>query len=200
MSEGNGDIAAVVLAAGASTRLGRAKQLIEIEGESLLRRTVRAAIEAGCAPVFAVLGCEAERMRRELEGLEAAAVVNQRWADGMGSSLRRGMEAVCTRESLPAGVLLLVCDQPKVTSAHLRKLLEEQGGEDSRIAASGYGGERGVPVALGRDFFAELLAIEGDHGAREVIRRHPEAVKTVLWPEGAQDVDEPEDLEAVEGW
>ncbi len=199
MNERNSGIAAVVLAAGASTRLGRAKQLIEIEGESLLRRTVRAAIEAGCAPLFAVLGCEAERMRRELEGLAAAAVVNERWADGMGSSLRRGMEAVCAQESLPAGVLLMVCDQPKVTPEHLRKLLAEQGGKESRIAASGYGGKSGVPAAFGRDFFPELLAIKGDRGARAAIRRHPEAVSTVLWPEGAQDVDEPEDLAAVRG-
>lgn len=189
----------MVLAAGASTRLGQAKQLIQLGNESLLRRTARLALEAGCAPVFVVLGFEAERMLAELEGLDATAVVNEGWAEGMGASLRRGMEAVRGMEAQLAGVLMLVCDQPKVSVEHLRRLLAEQDSREERITASGYAGRMGVPALFGRGFFAELLALEGDRGAREVIRRHAASVLTVPWPEGATDVDWPEDLEAATG-
>lgn len=184
-------MAAVVLAAGASTRLGKPKQLIEIEGETLLRRTVRLALEAGCAPVFVVLGYEAERMRAEIDG--ATAVINEEWAEGMGSSLRRGMEAAMAVK--PVGVLLLVCDQPRLTAEHLRKLMAAQDGDAGRIVASGYAGRVGVPAVFGRGYFAELRAVEGDRGAREVIRRHGDAVRAVEWPEGQIDLDRPEDLE-----
>ena len=196
---GEQGVAAVVLAAGASRRLGKPKQLIEMEGESLLRRTVRLALEAGCAPVVVVVGYEAERMRAEVEGLGAAAVVNERWGEGMGSSLRCGMEVVCALERQPAGVLLLVCDQPQLTAEHLRRLLGRREGGAQGIAASGYAGRVGVPAVFGREFFGELLAVEGDRGAREVIERHGEVVSAVAWPEGEVDVDRPEDLAKLEG-
>ncbi len=198
MNEREASIAAVVLAAGASTRLGKPKQLIEMEGESLLRRTARLALEAGCAPVFVVLGFEAERMRAELQGVDATALMNEQWSEGMGSSLRRGMEAVCAMETHPAGVLLLVCDQPQLTADHLRKLLAEQGADEEAITASEYAGRAGVPAVFGRLYFAELLAVEGDRGAREVVQRHTDRIRTVLWPEGERDLDRPEVLEALE--
>jgi molybdenum cofactor cytidylyltransferase len=197
MSERAG-IAAVVLAAGASTRLGKPKQLIQMEGEPLLRRTARLAADAGCSPVFVVLGFEAERMRAQLEGLAATAVVNERWPEGMGSSLRRGMEAVCALEKQPAGVLLLVCDQANLTVEHLRRLLAEHGGDEQRIAASAYAGRSGVPAVFGRRFYAELLAVEGDRGAREVIERQAGRIRTISWAAGERDLDEPEDLEGFD--
>jgi molybdenum cofactor cytidylyltransferase len=192
-------IAAVVLAAGASARLGQAKQLIRVGSESLLRRTVRLAAEARCAPVFVVLGYEAERMRAELEGLSAAAVINERWAEGMGSSLRCGIEALGAMEAQSAGVLLMVCDQPEITAEHLLKLVAEQGGDETRIAASGYAGRAGVPAVFGRGFYPELLTVQGDRGAREVIVRHADQVGMVAWPEGELDVDRPGDLEKLRG-
>jgi len=199
MSEPGAGIAAVVLAAGASTRLGKPKQLIEIEGESLLRRTVRLALEAGCAPVFVVLGCEAERMRRELEGLAATPVIHEGWSAGMGSSLRRGMEAVSAMEPQPAAALLLVCDQPKLSVDHLQRLMAGQKAVGGGVTASGYAGRAGVPAIFGREFWEELLDLQGDAGAREVIRRHCEAVRAVPWAEGEVDVDEPGDLARLRG-
>lgn len=190
--------AAVILAAGASTRLGQPKQLVAIGSESLLRRTARLAMEAGCAPVVVVLGFEAERMIPELDGLRALAVRNEEWPHGMGSSLRRGLQAIAQLEVQPAGVLLLVCDQARLAPDHLRYLLEAQGPHGSRITASAYAGGVGVPAVFGRDFFAELQAIEGDRGAREVIRRHTDVVRVVPWEDGALDLDQPEDLTGLE--
>ena len=186
--------AAVVLAAGASTRLGEPKQLIQVEGERLLRRTVRLATEAGCAPVVAVLGFEAERMREALAGTGAQMVENEDWAEGMGSSLRAGMGAVSGVEPASAGVLLLVCDQPRLKVEHLQNLLRTHAAGDAPITASLYDGRTGVPAVFSRGLFPELLKIAGDRGAREVIRRHAGEARRIAWPEGSLDVDTAEDL------
>jgi molybdenum cofactor cytidylyltransferase len=187
-------ITAVILAAGASRRLGEPKQLIQVAGESLLRRSARLALEAQCAPVFAVLGFEAERLRAALGTLPVEVVVNTEWAEGMGSSLRCGVRAA--RESRPKvdGALVMVCDQPLLTVEHLRKLLQahrhRQGG--GRITASAYAGRAGVPAVFAAETFPELEAVQGDRGAREVLEREHGRVETVDWPEGAVDVDLPE--------
>jgi molybdenum cofactor cytidylyltransferase len=189
--------AAVVLAAGASTRLRQAKQLIQIGGESLLRRTARLALEAGCAPVVVVLGFEAERMRAELTGLGIEAVVNAEWREGMGFSLRCGVSALRTGNDMPGEVLLLVCDQPRLTADHLRALLAQHAAGGASITASQYGGRAGVPALFAAALVPELLECRGDRGAREVIRKDSRRVQAVAWPEGAVDVDRPEDLETL---
>ncbi|HEX3659860.1 MAG TPA: nucleotidyltransferase family protein [Acidobacteriaceae bacterium] len=194
--------AAVILAAGASTRLGQAKQLIHASGESLLRRTAHLALEAGCAPVVVVLGFEAERMATELTGLGVEAVVNPEWREGMGASLRCGVEAASRSErtrAKPDNFLLLVCDQPRLTTEHLRELLARHATGQMAITASQYAGRAGVPAVLAAALVPELLACAGDQGARDVIRRDAARVQAVAWPEGAVDVDRPEDLQALSG-
>lgn len=192
---GAGRVAAIVLAAGASRRLGQPKQLIQLAGESLVRRSARLAVEAGCGPVCVVLGFAAERIRTALEGLAVDVVVNAEWAEGMGSSLRCGMEAV--RGSAPEGVLIMVCDQPRLTVEHLRALLAAFAGAEVgvRITASRYAGRAGVPAVFGAEFFRELAAVDGDRGAREVLARETVRVQVVEWLEGELDVDEAADLE-----
>lgn len=187
-------IAALILAAGASTRLGQPKQLLRLDGESLLRRTARLAIAAGCAPVFVVIGYEAERMQSELKGLLATALVNEEWAQGMGSSLRCGMAAL-TLSQPPQAVLLLVCDQPRLTVEHLQTLLDRHQTGNAPITASSYAQRDGVPAVVAASLFSELLACSGDRGARDLIRGHADTVQRVPWPEGELDLDRPEDLE-----
>ena len=185
-------VAAVVLAAGASRRLGQPKQLIQIAGESLLYRTARLAIEAGCAPVFVVLGYQARRFAAELASLAVEAVVNANYSSGMGSSLAWGVAAA--RRSRPEmdALLLLVCDQPRLTVDHLRRLLALHARGTAAITASSYGGRSGVPAVFARSLFPELEQIEGDRGARDLILSH--GAQTVDWPEGIYDIDLPEDL------
>lgn len=190
----DGRCAAVILAAGASTRLGQAKQLIEVEGEPLLRRTARLALEAGCAPVVVVLGFEAERMRAEVAGPGVEVLVNKEWGEGMGSSLRCGVSSLAMDEGGADNILLLVCDQARLTVDDLRTLLVRHAAGGSAITASQYAGRAGVPAVFAAELVPELLECSGDLGAREVIRRDPARVQTVTWPEGAVDVDWPEDL------
>lgn len=186
--------AAIVLAAGASVRLGRAKQLIQLNGESLLRRAARMAVEAGCAPVFVVLGYRAEEMQPELQGLPASPLVNENWPSGMGSSLRCGMAAVAQLHPQPSGVLALVCDQPALSTVHLRTLLARQTAADFPITASFYSGKAGVPAVFSPELFPELLSAAADRGARDLIRRHQDQAQTISWPEGELDLDAAADL------
>jgi molybdenum cofactor cytidylyltransferase len=188
--------AAILLAAGASIRLGQPKQLVLLDGESLLHRTARLAVEAGCSPVLVVLGFEADRMRRQLHDLPAEIVMNPQWQDGMGSSLRAGMAALSKTPAALGAVLVLVCDQPRLTLDHLHALLDRHKNAPSGIAitASVYAGKAGVPAIFSAGLVPELHACAGDRGARDLIRSHAAQVQGIPWPDGEADLDAPDDL------
>jgi molybdenum cofactor cytidylyltransferase len=188
-------VAAVVLAAGASRRLGQPKQLILIEGESLLRRSARLAIEAGCQPVVVVLGFDAERMLPELAGLAVDVAINANWSSGMGSSLACGVQAVLAARPEADALLVLVCDQPRLTASHLGALLARHAAGPAAIVASAYAGRSGVPAIFAAGLFPELQHLEGDRGARDLIFCH--GAQTVDWPDGALDIDTPTDLSSL---
>jgi molybdenum cofactor cytidylyltransferase len=190
------DCAAIVLAAGSSSRLGQPKQLLLINGESLLRRTARLALEAGCRPVIVVLGFEHARMQPEVRDLPASIAVNETWTEGMGSSLRCGMQALMQTAPCPENVLVLVCDQPALNRDYLEELLHTHEAESrsAGITASHYSGRIGVPAAFSREHFAELLRSEGDQGARQLLRRLTKTVQIVEFSKGEMDIDLPTDL------
>ena len=190
---------AIVLAAGASTRLGRPKQLLPYQGQSLLRRAASEAVKAvEKGPVAVVLGASAEKMHPELEGLPVLPVENPAWSSGMGSSVRAGMEALLQVQPKLKGVLLLLCDQPHLRSATLTALLETHKATGAPVVASAYGGTLGVPAFFERSLFPQLLALRGQEGARKIISAQPpEAVAAVPFPEGAIDIDTPADYERL---
>jgi molybdenum cofactor cytidylyltransferase len=188
---------AIVLAAGASTRMGRPKQLLTYQGQSLLRRAASAAVTAVHGPVAVVLGAHAEKIYPELEGLPVWAVENPDWAEGMGASIRTGMQALLRVEPGLAGVLLLLCDQPHVQASSLKALLEAHERTEAPVVASAYGEVLGVPAFFEQSFFDALLQLKGQEGARKVIVAYPEAVLAVPFPEGAVDVDTPGDYEGL---
>lgn len=188
------DCAAIILAAGGSTRLGQPKQLIQIEGESLLRRTARYAGAAGCSPVFVILGREAKALSRELNNLDTTVVVNDEWQSGMASSLRTGLAAVLDANPEQENIMVLVCDQPKLDSQILVNLLTTHMSRHSSITASKYGETLGVPAIFRKELFSELMELTGDQGARRILVRHREQVVAVAFPGGEFDLDTPQDL------
>lgn len=175
-------IAVLVLAAGASRRLGTPKQLVEIEGVSLLARAVDAALPVGL--VLVILGAHRARIEPTLGARAVTVLENPAWEEGMGSSLRVGLAAAPTATRL----LVMLCDQPAITTAHLAALARAP----RPIAASAYDGVLGVPAAFSREVFPELASIRGDRGAREVIRRDPRRVQAI--PFEGWDIDRAEDL------
>lgn len=191
-------LAALVLAAGASSRLGYPKQLVEFRGERLIDRAIRVAHQAGAETVFVVLGAEYERMLAALEGnpYEPRILINKAWSRGMASSLRLG--AAAAERAGADDLLVLACDQPSVTAEHLLRLLDASKRE--HVVASYYLSRRGIP-ALFPDFsFHALQELQGDTGARELLQ--DDAVLTVPLSGGEFDVDTPEDvlrLQALDG-
>lgn len=192
---------AILLAAGASTRLGRPKQLLRLPvfgGETLLDHAVALARAAGAAPIFVVVGAHAEEIILECELLDCIVVHNEAWAEGMASSLRVGIASVLENAPAASGAMVLVCDQPGLSGEHLRSLLEVHRHDPNHIAASRYAGRAGVPVIFPRAVFPALVELQGDHGARVLLQRSGAAVHAVDFPGGELDLDSPEDLERLQ--
>ncbi len=188
---------AIILAAGPSKRLGRLKQLLPFRGQTLVRRAVASAHEAGCAPIIVVIGAEAEQLRRELADWSRSLVHNPRWSDGMGSSIRMGVAAAQQHNHLLALLVILTCDQPFLNAGVIRALLELRAWENKAMAACAYADTVGIPAVFDRAHFAALLHLHDEDGARSVLFSASEAVAQFPWPEGAIDIDTPEDYEKL---
>jgi len=187
-------IGAVVLAAGASTRMGMPKQLLEFCGQSLVRRAASVALEAGCLPVVVVTGANAAASRESLRGLDVWEAENQQWQSGMSSSVRIGIEAIITMNPETVAVVMMSCDQPLVTRDIIVGLVRAHRETNCSIVASRYGGSYGVPALFGKAHFAELETLEGAAGAKQVIQKYLPKVQLLPFPEGEIDIDTPDDL------
>lgn len=191
-------VAALILAAGASTRLGEPKQLLHLgsltggatSDERLLERAIRIAVEARCSPVVVVLGAYAGEILEACHMEGVAVVRNEGWAEGMGSSVRVGMAAMPAEIS---GVVLMTCDQPAVTTEHLSSLIV-LGDATGEAVGSAYAGRGGVPAFIPAGLFARLRALRGDEGARALIT----SARKVNLPGGELDVDTRESLKAAQ--
>ncbi len=188
----------MVLAAGSSSRLGSPKQILSFRGTSLLRRSVTAALDAGCFPVVVVTGAYADLSRRELEGLGVREVLNPRWETGMASSICAGLEGLDLPVDLDIeAAIFLLCDQPHVTAGVLSGLADSYRATGKPVVASVYGGSGGsfgVPALFSRSIFAELAGLEGGAGAKQVIQRYASQACFVPFPGGEVDVDTREDV------
>jgi molybdenum cofactor cytidylyltransferase len=185
--------AAVILAAGGSTRMGQPKQLLPWQGQSLLRRAVDAALGAGCHPVVVVLRPAAERLRLELSGIPVTLVENAEWELGPGTSVQAGVGAI----GLADAVVFLVCDQPLVDAVHIHQLINAHQTTGLPMAASEYGGTVGVPALFGREYFAALMELTPATGAKQVLLRNRDLVVAVPFPAGERDIDTPADYERL---
>ncbi len=195
-------IGIILLAAGASSRMGKPKQLLRYEGETLLVRAARAALDTQCRPVIVVLGVQAETMQTEIAAMGVSVVVNDKWAEGMSSSIRCGLRALETAATneIEAAILML-CDQPLVTSVTLRRLVDAYHLRLALLVASEYEAEgektRGVPALFGRSLFPELMELRGAQGAKRIIARHATEAAVITVPEAAFDLDTPDDYRAL---
>ena len=202
-----GGVAGVILAAGASSRLGTPKQLLRYRGETLLHRAVRLALEAGLEPVHVVLGSNAAAVGEALADLRSrvTTAVNNDWQAGMGSSLARGiasLPAATVSGSVPdrgaasdpssGAALVLVTDQPHVSRALLAEIAAAFRTGGAALVASRYAsGALGVPALFARRHFPELTRLTGDRGARALFTRYRGDLVTVAFPDGDLDIDTP---------
>ncbi len=190
-------VAGIVLAAGASTRMGENKLFLRVEGETLLRRVVRRAIAAGLDPVIVVLGHEADRAVWELGDLACRPEKNPEYARGQHTSFRAGIAAV--PDAAPAAVILLA-DMPHVDEEMIRALVVRYRGSDRPLVVSEYGGVHAPPTLYDRSLFPEIAGMTGDGCGRQVVGRHRAEAEILAWPaEKLADLDEPADVEGFRG-
>lgn len=185
----------VILAAGASLRLGKPKQLIEFRGETLLGRAMRVAKQAGGSPVLVVLGSTFPQICQRVSFAEAVLAINHEWQEGIASSIRAGLRALDASAPSAEGVLLMTCDQPRLSAEHLQKLIAAfESSPQPMIVASAYAGTLGTPALFPRAAFPRLAALSGDKGARSVLLQPPCAIMDVTFEGGEIDIDSPADL------
>lgn len=181
----------LILAAGAGSRFGGLKPLAEIDGESLLLRTIRLAESVALNPVQVIIGCEADLLRAHLQEAPVEIVEHRQWRDGIGSSIAAGVKVLPDSAS---AVMILLCDQASVTNAdliELRQAYETTTGD--RIVCSGYNQCVGVPAIFPQSYFVQLKKLSGDSGAKKIINNNSPLV--VAMPSAEWDVDRREDLQ-----
>jgi molybdenum cofactor cytidylyltransferase len=181
----------VILAAGESSRLGQPKQNLLVEGQTLLQRAVDTARKANCGLIVVVLGANAARID-PITGV--TTLYNEDWAEGMASSIRTGINSISKNISVDK-VIILLCDQPFVTTELLNTLIDKQAETGRPIVACTYGGTTGVPALFDRAFFAELLLLQGHEGAKKILTEQAANIATVPFERGNIDIDTPEDYE-----
>ena len=190
--------AALILAAGASTRLGRPKQLLGWHGRPLVRAVAEVALAAGLDPVIVVVGAARREVTAALAGLPLQIADNPAYMQGQSTSLRAGVAALAPHV---AAAIVLLADQPFVTVAIVQRIVAEWRARGAAIVAPEYAGQRGNPVLFDRAVFPELLAVAGDQGARAILAADPARIHLVHFddPRPLSDIDTSEDYERLRG-
>jgi molybdenum cofactor cytidylyltransferase len=185
------------LAAGSSSRMGRPKQLLPYHGKSLLEHTVDTANDADADPVIVVLGASAEILEKELDEKKVHIADNQEWKEGMASSVRCGITTLLHIAPSVNGVIIMVCDQPFVSSALLNELIAVQKNTGKAIVTSQYENAIGPPALFHKSIFPELMKLKGDAGARKIMEQRSNDVATVLFKKGDIDIDTEADYRSL---
>lgn len=191
------NVGAIILAAGGSRRFGRPKQLLAFQNESLVRRSVRVAAEAGIASVAVVAGESIDAIKGEVRETSAAVVENRDWQRGLGTSIRCGLRHLRAFGPDLEAVVIIACDQPFVAASTIAALLAERKRSGQPIVAASYAGTLGIPALFDRSCFEALLALADDSGAKALIESRPDEVAQIKFEQGAIDIDTPADFERL---
>ena len=186
----------IILAAGASSRLGTPKQFLKFQGKTLLRRAVDAAIETNFKTVV-VLGANFEAIKAEIEDLEIEICFNENWQDGMSSSLKTGLHKLVEIVPNLSAVIVSLCDQPFVNSKVFTDLAETYKKTNAPIVACEYGQTVGVPALFSSSVFDELLNLSSENGAKTIIKKYLSKVEKISVPQAEIDIDTHEDYQKI---
>jgi molybdenum cofactor cytidylyltransferase len=189
--------AAIILAAGRSSRLGKPKQLLNYKGKTLLEHTIHAVKESSVQSIILILGSGFERVINEIDISGLHIIKNDNWETGIASSIVSGINALYDIAPLPDAAILTVCDQPFVTGSLLDELLAAQKTTSKLIIASKYEDTIGTPALFHKSFFLQLIGLKGDSGAKKIMQQYPGAVATIPFPLGSIDIDTPSDYESL---
>ena len=189
-------IGIIILAAGESKRMGSPKQLLQIEGKSLIHRTAEIALATDCYPVVMVIGANKPQIAPEIVDLPLTIIDNPMWHEGMSSSVKIGLAGVYMTYKEVEAVIILVCDQPYLSVSLLERMVEIYTTKKPRLIACRYGEQLGVPTLFDRTLFEELLNLKGDKGAKPVLMNHLEETHILQFEAGSIDLDTPDEYQA----
>lgn len=174
--------------------MGTPKQLLEIEGRTLLVRAVEAALASAAWPVVVVLGAQADKIRPTLAHYPVLITENAAWSEGLASSIREGIATLQQFSRHLDAALLALSDQPAFSADVIARLIAAQASTGRSIAAAHYSGRNGAPALFLREHFATLAHLTGEEGARLLLNADPARVASVALPALALDLDSPEDF------
>lgn len=189
------EISVLIPAAGASSRLGRPKQLVKTGGKTLVTIAIETCIKAGFSNVNVVLGYEHEKIKKEVSRHPVTIILNNNWKQGIGKSLAVGVQAIIDNSGPKTdGILIYLADQPRITSQHL-KALYQAFSKGKEIVASGYAGTFGPPLIFGKHYFPIFQDLEGDEGAKKIFKDHLDKIYLESFEPARIDIDRVEDME-----
>jgi molybdenum cofactor cytidylyltransferase len=189
----------IILAAGNSSRLGRPKQLLSYRGKTMLSHVIAESLAASLQPVVVVTGAYHTKIHDSLKGQPVEIVFNPSWETGMASGIVAGLKGILSLQPHLQSVIVAVCDQPYISAELFRSLIKEHTFSGKGLIASEYSGIAGTPVLFAHRYFKELSMLSGDAGARQLLKRYPDAVTTVSFPDGNIDIDTEEDFQRLPG-
>lgn len=184
------NVCIIILAAGASSRMGAPKQLLLIDGKTLIRRVCETAMDTPCFPIVTVLGANRNIIKPELERMPITVIDNPQWEKGMSSSIKMGLVgAYMTIKEIEAAIFLTV-DMPYVNVELINNMIKKAKSDTNiEIVACKYENQIGIPVLFKRSLFNDLLELTGDEGAKKVVMRNKEKTALIDFPEGKLDLD-----------
>lgn len=185
----------IILAAGKSSRLGQAKQLVEFNNKNLLQHTIDQLDELIDCVSVVVLGSNNLEIINKIDFKNSSKIINSEWEKGMSSSMQTGLKFLMLNYPYLQQVMLLLCDQPFVDGKLLKILLGEKEKTQKGIVCCSYADTVGVPAVFGKKYFDALLQLNVKEGAKKVILSNKEDLEEINFPKGAVDIDTPEDLE-----
>ena len=191
------EVGLIILAAGKANRMGKPKQLLAYQGNSLISHVVKIGLNSVCKSVVVVLGAYIEKIKAEIDKLPVQIVENPHWQTGMASSIRAGIAAIKQSNSNLDAVIIALADQPLISEAVFNRLIQSYQEKENIIIASSYDDIVGVPALFNRALFAELMQLEGDRGAKALMRKYQDEVLAIDIPEAAIDIDTPDDYEKL---
>jgi molybdenum cofactor cytidylyltransferase len=185
----------IILAAGSSTRMGEPKQLMKYKNKTLLQHTIGEAKHANLEPVICVTGYESDLITQSISVMNVDIVYNENWSDGMGTGVAVGIKRILLSDV--DSVILAVSDQPHVSSElfrNMEKLRDESG---KKIVACSYAGTLGTPVLFAKDYFHQLMSLDGNQGAKKIVSMNLSDVCPLEFEEGNIDIDTKQDYEKL---
>lgn len=190
--------AIIILAAGASSRMGQPKQQLSYQGKTMLQHVAEMALSSQAQQVLVVLGANSEKIVPEIDHLPITYINNLNWEEGMAASIKAGLHVVQKFSPAITNALFLLCDQPLITTDLLNAMMLAKEETNKGIIACAYAETVGAPVLFDARYFAELSQLKGQEGAKKVLFQHMEQVHAIPFQAAALDIDTPEDYLALQ--